>query len=72
MADLDDLDMKSITEMGSDEAIELIRQIRLSRRTVEKTPKTIARAKTKAIKAQTPTLDNEQAAELLKLLKGTI
>ncbi len=64
MSNLDDLGFTSITEMNQDEAIELLRQIRLSRRTptrVIKTPK-----QTKAdIK-----VSDDQAAELLKLLTG--
>lgn len=66
MANLDDLGLENITEMSPDEAIELIRQIRLSRRIPDK-PKKSPKSK----KLPTPALDADQAAELLKLLKGT-
>ena len=64
MATIDDLDYKSITDMNQDEALELIRQIRLSRRT----PTTKAKSKKKS--KATPKVDANQAAELLKLLTG--
>lgn len=67
MADLDDLEITSITEMGTDEAIELLRQIRLNRRTPVKTTK-VTTTRTKKVKA--PSVDSDQAAELLKLLGG--
>lgn len=66
MADLDDLDYTSITDMGNDEAIELLRQIRLSRRIPLKTKTTSTRKKKKAA----PSVDAIQAAELLKILGG--
>ena len=48
MADLEDLETKSITDMTPDEAIEYLRQIRLSRRTPEKKTKSAsANAKSK-------------------------
>jgi len=67
MADLSDLEYKSLTDMNNDEAIELIRQIRLSRRIpVKKVKKT-----TKATKAKAAVQPNaDQAAELLKILTG--
>jgi hypothetical protein len=40
MADLNDLGYPSLTDMNQDEAIELLRQIRLKRRTPEKTTRT--------------------------------
>jgi len=67
MADLSDLEYKSLTDMNNDEAIELIRQIRLSRRIpVKKVKKT-----TKATEAKAAVQPNaDQAAELLKILTG--
>ena len=67
MADLESLEKKSISEMSPDEAIEHLRQIRLSRRVPFKkvqrsTPKTSARSK------PVPKLNAEQAAKLLKSL----
>lgn len=67
MADLDDLGYKSITEMSLDEALELERQIRLSRRTPTKPPKKIT---TKKAKAKDLNITADQAAELLKLIGG--
>ena len=67
MAKIEDLNTPSITEMSADEAIEHLRQIRLSRRTpVKKTKKTTAKIKSKAV----PKVTNNQAEELLKLLGG--
>ena len=65
MANLDDLNYTSITEMQTDEAIELLRQIRLSRRIPVKKVRTISK-KTK----QAPKVNSNQAAELLKILAG--
>lgn len=66
MADLDDLTIPSITEMGTDEAIELLRNIRLSRRipTKKVTKTTKKKAKT------APEINSNQASELLKILTG--
>jgi hypothetical protein len=67
MSDLEDLEMKSITEMGNDEALELLRQIRLSRRAPMKVTKaTVTKARAKV----TTKVSDDQAAELLKLLTG--
>ena len=65
MANIDDLDYTSIADMGTDEAIEHLRQIRLSRRIPIKSSK----GKKKKTKAA-PILDANQAAELLKILGG--
>lgn len=65
MANLEDLNHPSITEMQTDEAIELLRQIRLSRRVPVKKVRTISK-KSK----QTPKVNSNQAAELLKILAG--
>lgn len=66
MADLDDIAIPSITEMGTDEAIELLRNIRLSRRipTKKVTKTTKKKAKT------APKINSDQAGELLKILTG--
>lgn len=64
MADLDSLKYQSITEMSNDEALELLRQVRLSRRVPVKTVRTIKKT------AKAPAVDSNQAAELLKLLTG--
>ena len=62
MADLDDLGYTSVADMNNDEALELLRQIRLSRRTPTKpTRPTKTRAKA-------PSVDSNQAAEILKIL----
>jgi len=66
MTDLDDLNYKSISEMTRDEAIEHLRQIRLSRRIpVKKSKKTTTKKKKVA-----PQVNADQAAELLKILQG--
>ena len=63
MSDLDDLNIPSISNMQNDEALELLRQIRLSRRIPTKT-----RIVTK--KVEKATVSADQAAELLKLIMG--
>ena len=67
MADLESLKKKSISEMSPDEAIEHLRQIRLSRRIpVKKVQRSTSRAPTKP--EPVPKLNAEQAAKLLKSL----
>ena len=68
MADLNSLGYKSIIDMETDEAIDVLRQIRLSRRVPDKRPKkeTIKQT-TKKVSAM---LDPAMAEELLKLLQG--
>ena len=69
MATLEDLKIPSITEMSTDQAIEHLRQLRLSRRVpVKKQSETTI--KKKAAAKATPKVTKEQAAELLKLLGG--
>ena len=69
MATIDDLDIKSILNMDHDEAIEHLRQVRLSRRVpVKKTKGTTKKAKSKAV----PKLSQQQAANLLKDLEGLV
>ena len=65
MASIEDLNHPSITEMQTDEAIELLRQIRLSRRIPVKKVKTISKKSKPA-----PKVSSNQAAELLKILAG--
>ena len=68
MATIEDLNYRSLTEMSVDEAIEHLRQIRLSRRTPTKTVK-----KTKKSTTKKPTelkLSKDQAKRLLKQLEG--
>lgn len=68
MADLDSLGYTSIIDMETDEAIDTLRQIRLSRRIPDKKPKKeTTKQTTKKVSAM---LDSDMAAELLKLLGG--
>ena len=69
MADLTDLNYKSISEMSYNEALELLAQIRLSRRTPKKRTKSKSTSKRKPKKV--PQVNQTQAAELLKLLGGS-
>ena len=66
MATLDDLNIPSLTDMSSDEAIEYLRQLRLSRRIPVKKTKSKTTTKKKAV----PKISKDQAQELLKLLGG--
>ena len=69
MADLDSLGYNSIIDMNTDEAIDLLRQIRLSRRVPDK-PRAV-RETTKVTRAKvTAAIDADTAARLLKLLGG--
>ena len=69
MADLDDLGYPSILDMQTDDAIDLLRQIRLSRRTPNKKP--VTRTTTKQTREKVTTaVDAGMAAELLRLLGG--
>jgi len=63
MATIDDIKIPSITEMSTDEAIEYLRQLRLSRRTPVK-KQSSKKSQAKAL----PKINKDQAAELLKLL----
>ena len=69
MANLDDLDRESITEVSQDEGIELLRQIRLSRRTPTKKVST-RKPSTKQRHKKPPDVSAEQAEALLKILTG--
>jgi len=67
MADLDSLGFKSIIDMSNDEAIDTLRQIRLSRRVPDKKPRTTTKTITKKVAAA---VDADMAANILKLLSG--
>ena len=70
MADLEDLGYPSIIDMDNDEAIDLLRQLRLSRRTPEKktkaTKETTKQTRTKVMAS----IDSDLATKLLKTLGG--
>jgi len=69
MANLDDLKIPSIIDMSTDEAIEHLRQIRLSRRIpVKKVKSTSTKKKIKQSKAAAK-ITKSDAAALLKLLE---
>ena len=68
MATLNDLNIPALTDMSSDEAIEYLRQLRLSRRIPVK--KTKSKTTTKKKSKVTPKINTKQAQELLKLLGG--
>ncbi len=70
MADLDSLGYKSIIDMETDEAIDTLRQIRLSRRIPEKKPKTVKETTKQTTKKVSAMLDSSMAEELLRLLGG--
>ena len=64
MADLEDLGFLSITEMANDEQLELLRQVRLNRRT------SVKQATTTIKRKPVTKVDASQAAELLRILGG--
>ena len=68
MTTVEDLDSKPISEMSTDEALELLRTIRLSRRTQKIPPKKASKKSTKAKKKDD--LTKAQAKKLLDLLGG--
>jgi len=69
MTTIDDLKLPSLTEMSPDEAIEFLRQLRLSRRIpVKKQSESTIKKKAKA--KAVPKVNSDQAKELLKLLGG--
>ena len=73
MANLDNIPIPSITDMNQDEAIEYLRQLRLSRRTpVAPSASTIKKREAKAASKQPPKLSSDQAADLLRLLEEGI
>ena len=72
MAELDDLGYTSLIDMNTDEAIDLLRQIRLARRIPDKKPKAAKETTKQTTKKVTASLDSDMAAELLKMLGGKI
>lgn len=69
MADLEDLGIDSILDTSQDEAIERLRQIRLSRRIPVKSRKTSSSKSTAKAKSKVPPrLSAKQAENLLNLL----
>jgi hypothetical protein len=68
MADLESLGYSSIIDMSNDEAIDTLRQIRLSRRIPDKKPKTAKESTKQTTKRVVAAVDSSMAAELLKLL----
>ena len=69
MADLDDLGYPSILDISNDEAIDMLRQIRLSRRVPERK---VTKTSTATVRAKTTAaVDANLAAELLKILEGS-
>ena len=71
MSTLDDLNYQSILDMSNDEAIEHLRQVRLSRRTPVKKAKASSGSKKKVTAKQTPNLTPEQAKKLLQLMEDS-
>jgi len=65
MANLDDLNYTSLSEMSVDEALELLRQIRLSRRIPVKKSRKKPQKKTKELN-----ISSQQAAKILEILGG--
>ena len=70
MADLKDLEQESITDMSQDDAIDLLRQIRLSRRIPVKSPKKATTPKQARKQKKAPEITGDMAADLLKLIGG--
>ena len=69
MATIEDLGKKSLADLDTDEAIEMLRQIRLSRRTQKAKPKGKSTSK-KSTKGKKKELSALQAKKLLELLGG--
>jgi len=69
MSTIEDLNIPALTDMSQDEAIEYLRQIRLSRRVPVKKQSTQTIKKKRAAKA-IPKVSASQAANLLKILEG--
>jgi len=67
LATIDDLGYKSISDVSQDEAIEMLRQIRLSRRVPLKKAK--KKSTKKAAKKSAPKLSKAQALKLLDMIK---
>ena len=70
MSTIEDLPQKPISEMSTDEAIELLRVIRLSRRTQKISSKRYTKKYTKKEAKGKKELTKAEAQKLLKLLGG--
>jgi len=70
MSTIEDLPQKSISEMSTDEAIELLRTIRLSRRTQKASSKKYTKKYEKKEPKGKKKLTKTEAQKLLKLLGG--
>jgi len=70
MADLESLGYPSIIDMSNDEAIDALRQIRLSRRIPDKPRKAAKETTKQTTKRVAAKVDPAMAAEILKLLGG--
>jgi len=71
MSDLESLNYDSISDLSTDEALEVLRQIRLSRRVPLRKTKTTRKVTQKKVTNVDPTtMTAEQIAELLKTLGG--
>jgi hypothetical protein len=68
MAQIDDLEIKPITEMSNEEAIEYLRQLRLSRRIPVKKQTKSSTMKAKKAPKKLPKPTKDDAIELLKLI----
>jgi len=69
--DLDDIHIPSIQDLSHDEAIEHLRQIRLSRRTKKFSTVSESTVKKKAAAKAVPKVSTSDAEILLKLLGGS-
>jgi len=67
MATIEDLPIKSVSDMNKDEAIEYLRELRLSRRIPDKKKSKSTKNKISQSKAASK-ISKAQAAELLKML----
>lgn len=70
MSDLDDLGFTSISDMTQDEALETLRQIRLSRRTPVKQTRQPSERKPKKAALAEVEMSPEMAAKLLSILEN--
>jgi hypothetical protein len=70
MADLESLGYTSIIDQFNDEAIDTLRQIRLSRRIPDRPKKAAKETKKQTTKRVVAAVDSSMATELLRLLGG--
>jgi len=70
MATIEDLDKISISEMSYDELVNILMEIRKSRRTPHnKSTKSTKKVKDKSVDVNINNMDTESAMELLKILE---